>query len=158
MQVEYLENYLVFDQLLAAQMLNLVIIQSGDFPTVYMKWVLKIYIVSEKACESVCIALYRKQTFTWASVPHSSNSNSCWTNLCASLIFRLLTKLLTHLRHLACSFSNAGSFSPWIFFFLLFWKNDWTLNYKERKGKHQLSVDCQINFQWGHTKRNCNER
>lgn len=42
MQVEYLENYLVFDQLVAAQMLNPVIIQSGDFPTVYMKWVLEI--------------------------------------------------------------------------------------------------------------------
>ena len=34
---EYLENYLMFDQLVAAQMLNPVITQSGDFPTVYMK-------------------------------------------------------------------------------------------------------------------------
>jgi hypothetical protein len=37
MQVEYLESYLVFDQLAIAQMLNPVIIQSDEFPTVDMK-------------------------------------------------------------------------------------------------------------------------
>ena len=71
-----------------------------------------------------------KQTFTWASVPHSSNSISCCTSFCASVNFLLLTKLLTSFRHFACSLSNAGSFSLSVLllvFLLVFWKKAWTL-------------------------------
>jgi len=119
MQVEHLESYLVFDQRVIEQMLNPVIIQSDEFPT---------------SLGLLCPI---------PPIPTPTEPAS------ASLIFGLLTKLLTCFQHFACSFPNAGSFSPWSFFFLLFWKNVWTKNCKQRKGKHQLSVDCQINFHYG---------
>lgn len=70
--------------------------------------------IRQEGCDYRCSG--QKNTFTWDSVPHSSNSISCCTIFCASVNFLLLTKLLTRFRHLACSFSNAKSFSPALFF------------------------------------------
>jgi hypothetical protein len=45
-------------------------------------------------------------------VPHSSNSNSCWTSFCSSVIFYILTEVLTCFRHFACFISKSFTLIP----------------------------------------------